>query len=480
MHAGLIGEGLLTAAVCGRLFASPSIDAVLAAILHVTGQAGTLVIVKAYTGDCLNFGLAVERARALGLRVEMVIFSDDISNPGHPRPRGLAGVVLLEKVCGYFAESKLPLSGVKSIADRLCASISTLGIALTSCSLPESPISRRIDSGSAELGLGIHGEPGVEVLTTHNSDEIVKIITDRLRAVRKGPLAVLLNNLGGTSQLEMSIIAASLLRVPRLDIKVLVGPASVCTSLDMKGFSISFLELGQDDKLSEALLAPAAAHGWVPATTVHPPLDLPPRNQVAERPFSTSKSEVPEKLLRAICSALEEATGRLNALDAKIGDGDTGTTFSAGARAILAELPKLPLADTAELFQAISGIVGAAMGGSSGVLLAIGLLQAGKEIQAGTSLPEAIAAGARRMAELGGAQLGSRTMLDALIPAAEALKSGFAQAAEAAEKGAAETAGIEKAKAGRASYLLAETLAGHPDPGAVAIGIIFRAIASAL
>ena len=104
MHAGFVGEGMLTAAVCGGLFASPSYEAVLSTILHVAGNAGVFVIVKAYTGDCLIFGLAVEKAKALGVKVEMIIFSDDISIPDHPRPRGLAGTILMHKICGYYAE----------------------------------------------------------------------------------------------------------------------------------------------------------------------------------------------------------------------------------------------------------------------------------------------------------------------------------------------------------------------------------------
>jgi len=103
-HAGFVGKGMLTAAVCGDIFASPSVDAVLSAIINVTGEAGCLLIVKNYTGDRLNFGLAAEKARALGYQVEMVMVQDDIALPENPQPRGIAGTALIHKIAGYVAE----------------------------------------------------------------------------------------------------------------------------------------------------------------------------------------------------------------------------------------------------------------------------------------------------------------------------------------------------------------------------------------
>ena len=104
-HAGLVGKGLLTAAVCGDVFASPSVDAVLAAIVAVTGPAGCLLVVKNYTGDRLNFGLAAERAKGLGLKVEMVIVADDIALPDARQPRGVAGTVFVHRIAGHMSEA---------------------------------------------------------------------------------------------------------------------------------------------------------------------------------------------------------------------------------------------------------------------------------------------------------------------------------------------------------------------------------------
>src|SRR4051794_37762811 len=111
-HAGFVGDGMLTAAVCGEIFASPSVDAVLAAILAVTGKAGALLVVKNYTGDRLNFGLAAEKARSLGLAVEMVVVADDIAIAGALRPRGLAGTLFVHKVAGHHSRAGAPLHAV--------------------------------------------------------------------------------------------------------------------------------------------------------------------------------------------------------------------------------------------------------------------------------------------------------------------------------------------------------------------------------
>src|SRR6056297_4267141 len=121
-HAGFVGAGMLTAAVCGDIFASPSVDAVLAGILAVTGPAGCLLIVKNYTGDRLNFGLAAERARAFGLNVSMVIVDDDIALPHLPQARGLAGTLMVQKIAGALAENGASLEGVTKVAERVIRS----------------------------------------------------------------------------------------------------------------------------------------------------------------------------------------------------------------------------------------------------------------------------------------------------------------------------------------------------------------------
>ncbi|MGL5241542.1 MAG: dihydroxyacetone kinase subunit DhaK, partial [Kluyvera ascorbata] len=171
-HTGFVGKGMLTAAVCGDLFASPSVDAVLTAIQAVTGDAGCLLIVKNYTGDRLNFGLAAEKARRMGYKVEMVIVGDDISLPDNKHPRGIAGTLLIHKVAGYFAENGYNLDTVTREARLAMARVFSIGVALASCHLPADPNDGvRHHSGQAELGMGIHGEPGASIVDTQNSVE---------------------------------------------------------------------------------------------------------------------------------------------------------------------------------------------------------------------------------------------------------------------------------------------------------------------
>ena len=135
-HVGFVGQGMLAAAVCGDVFASPSADAVLAGILAVTGSAGFLLIVKNYTGDRLNFGLAAERARAFGLNVFMVIVDDDVALPELPQARGLAGTLFVHKIAGAMAENGATFEDCAAVAMRVVASSRSIGMSLDTCTVP--------------------------------------------------------------------------------------------------------------------------------------------------------------------------------------------------------------------------------------------------------------------------------------------------------------------------------------------------------
>ncbi len=143
----------------------------LAAIRAVTGPAGCLLIVKNYTGDRLNFGLAAEKARAEGFRVEMVIVADDIALPDIAQPRGVAGTLFVHKIAGHLSETGHDLAAVAAAARAAAADIVSLGISLSSCSIPGQPHEERLGDGDGELGLGIHGEPGVERIAVQSADE---------------------------------------------------------------------------------------------------------------------------------------------------------------------------------------------------------------------------------------------------------------------------------------------------------------------
>lgn len=477
-HVGFVGRGMLTAAVCGDVFASPSVDAVLAGILAVTGPAGCLLIVKNYTGDRLNFGLAAERARAFGLNVSMVIVGDDIALPDLPQARGVAGTLFVHKIAGALAEEGADLDTVTAAARRVIAGTRSIGMSLDTCRVPGSPKEDRIPEGKAELGLGIHGEAGVEQVDFAGARAAVATMAERLSAVMgEGPHVALINNLGGASVLEMSVLAHDLLgsaiggRITHA-----IGPAPLMTSLDMQGFSVSVFPVEAGELALLKTPVPIAA--WPGVSQVRPiavaalpdgltPITPMPSNHETTRAFIVN-----------CCKVLIAAEPGLNALDAKSGDGDTGSTLAGAARALISALDRLPLSDHTQLLRAIGQELSQTMGGSSGVLLAIFFAAAGDGASSGLPMREALLAGLARMQEIGGARIGDRTMVDALAPALEALGESLSAAAAAARKGADFTATLTRAKAGRAAYVNARQLEGHVDPGAEAVAILFEHLAT--
>lgn len=476
-HAGFVGQGMLTAAVCGDVFASPSVDAVLAGILAVTGKAGCLLIVKNYTGDRLNFGLAAERARAFGLKVAMVIVDDDVALPDLPQPRGVAGTLFVHKIAGAMAEAGVDLDSIAAAALGVIRGAISIGMSLDTCTVPGSPKEDRIGAGKAELGLGIHGEAGVEQVNFSGARAAMGMVVERLAPhMGKGDHVALLNNLGSTTPLEMSVLAEELARSSLGGrIKWMIGPAPLMTSLDMHGFSVSLLPVTPDQL--DLLAAPVAPHAW-------PGLNAVGLVQVRPLPDGLSPIQpVPSAhparraLIERCCRALIEVERDLNALDAKSGDGDTGSTLATAARALIAALDRLPLADPTQLYRAVGMELAQTMGGSSGVLLAIFFAAAGDASASGKTWIGALTAGLDRVMQVGGAGPGHRTMIDALAPALAALPQGVVAAAAAARAGADQTATMTRARAGRASYLSADKLAGFNDPGAEGVARLFEDLA---
>lgn len=478
-HAGFVGRGMLAAAVCGEVFASPSVDAVLAGILAVTGEAGCLLIVKNYTGDRLNFGLAAERARALGREVSMVIVDDDIALPDLPQARGLAGTLFVHKIAGALAEQGADLATVTAAAIRVISGTVSIGMSLDTCTVPGSSKEDRIPAGKAELGLGIHGEPGVEQVAHLHARGAVEAVMKRLAPfVQAGPQVLLLNNLGGTSALEMSVLAYEITRsASGAQIAHVVGPAAMMTSLDMRGFSVSLLPATAESL--QALAWPVDLPAWPGLASVgESRLVAMPEGLLPAR-ATPSENVAARTVVDQVCDALMRASADLNALDAKSGDGDTGSTLGGAARVVAAGIDELPLDDLPALLTHIGLTLSQVMGGSSGVLLAIFFAAAGDEAGRGASLQQALQAGLARMQQIGGARLGDRTMVDALMPALAVLGSGVGPAAAAARQGAQATAAMTRARSGRASYVSADRLVGHVDPGAEAVARVFEALVPA-
>ncbi|KOF15588.1 dihydroxyacetone kinase [Ensifer adhaerens] len=476
-HAGFVGAGMLTAAVCGDVFASPSVDAVLAGILAVTGPAGCLLIVKNYTGDRLNFGLAAERARAFGLNVNMVIVGDDVALPELPQARGVAGTLFIHKIAGALAEAGADLETVTAAARRVSAGSKSIGMSLDTCTVPGSPKEDRIPAGMAELGLGIHGEAGVEQVEFIDARTAMEAVASKLAAAMEDrPHVALINNLGGTSTLEMSVLAHELVASSiGAQISHVVGPAPMMTSLDMRGFSVSVYPADEADL--KALGTPVPMAAWPGLSVVKPAIvSMLPDGLTPIAPLSSDHRETREFIINC-CRVLIAAEQDLNALDAKSGDGDTGSTLAGAARALINAIDRLPLSDHTQLYRAIGQELSQTMGGSSGVLLAIFFAAAGDAASSGLPMRDALKAGLARMQEIGGARLGDRTMVDALSPALDALSDGVRSAALAAREGANLTATLLKARAGRAAYINARQLEGHVDPGAEAVARLFEHLA---
>jgi dihydroxyacetone kinase len=411
----------------------------------------------------------------LGHKVDMVIVDDDIALPDLPQPRGVAGTLFVHKIAGALAEQGAPLEEVGAAARRVIANVMSMGLSLDTCTVPGSLKEERIAKGKAELGLGIHGEPGVEQVSFTGADTAMAQVLDKMKAkVGAGPCVALLNNLGATTPLEMSILSNAL-AASGVATHV-VGPASMMTSLDMHGFSVSLLSANEAEL--SALSAPLTLAAWPGMQKIEAPkiVALPDGLQPID-PIP-SKHPATRAGIVHVADILIDAETALNTLDAKSGDGDTGSTLATAARALKDRVDDMPLADHTQLFPALATVLSQTMGGSSGVILAIFFNAAGDSFAKGGSLTAALLAGLTRVQEVGGARPGDRTMIDALTPALAALPDGVLPAAQAARKGADATAAIHRAKAGRSAYVPSENLKGHNDPGAEAVALVFAGLAS--
>ncbi|WBL22781.1 dihydroxyacetone kinase subunit DhaK [Zunongwangia sp. HRR-M8] len=483
MHAGFVAKGMLTAAVCGDIFASPSVDAVLAAILAVSGDNGCLLVIKNYTGDRLNFGLAAEQARAMGHKVETVIVGDDIALGTDTQQRGLAGTLLVHKVAGQLAEEGKSLDEVTKAAKKVAESTVSIGLSLTEGQKFNNPEESRLDDSEAELGLGIHGEPGVDVIKMDKADALVKKALDELKEYlsnKDEKYVLLFNNLGSVTPLEMSLLVHSFDKTDLASkVKYLVGPTAMTTSLNMNGFSITLLKL--DEEIEKALLQTTETPEWrireyaKPSSIKSP--ELPKTMQ-----YAPSENEHNKKVVQEISEHLIEMEKEMNDLDEKVGDGDAGSTFAGAGKKFKSISDELPYASLPELFTTIGRVLARETGGSSGVLLSMLFTKAGSSLEDDDNVGKALLNGLDKMKSYGGAEKGDRTMIDAMQPAFEALSEGKSidEAAKAARKGADETANITNTKSGRSSYLSESSLEGIPDPGAEMIARVFEKLVDIL
>ena len=533
---------MLSGAILGGIFASPPVSSILAAIRAVTlptsmGGKGCLLIVKNYTGDRLNFGMACEMARSEGYAVSMAIVADDCAlerTKGITGARGVAGTVLVHKAAGGAAGEGTDLEAVTAVAKTVAESIGSLGVALEAVTIPgaenvNTRLSEPNDKGESimEIGLGIHGEAGMRQCPILSCDNIAQEMLNTIQSFGReveskilplyeagDELVVMVNNLGGTSNFEMSMLARSLIiqletstgcRVTR----VIVG--SFMTSFDMHGASVSIMPLTGDAKNMITFIdadtdAPAWSkidawrHGALRPSSIEIAETPPP---IASATEATAMATLPPVLvdnfsglarnLLSHCSqAIINAEPILTKYDTIVGDGDCGMTMERGAKEILQrlELRKVRLDHPSSLFADLADAVSASMGGTSGILFelffrkastSLQQLCAGEEGITSKTLATAFQAGVEAVSFYGGAQEGSRTMLDALFPASAAMvgkeNSAIHEAAVAAREGADATAKMDHAEAGRSNYLAGGVLMGTPDPGAVAVAVVFEAMA---
>ncbi len=491
-HAGYVGEGMLTAAVAGDVFTSPSVDAVLAAIRAAGGPAGALLVVKNYTGDRLNFGLAAELARSEGIPVETVLVADDAAlrhTVAPERRRGIAGTVLIHKLAGAAAAAGRPLGEVAALARAASAELRSMGVALGACTVPAvGHPGFQLADDEVEWGLGIHGEQGVERGPRLGADATVARLLDTLiedGGYPKGTrLALLVNGLGATPPLELALVARAALSQLRERGLVVerAWTGTFLSALDMPGCSLSLMPV--DEACLALLDAPTQARAWPGDGRVPAAPTLLPAPAAAAETIPRTPGPLAARLQAAadaVIASLLAHEARLTDLDSRAGDGDLGTSLARGAEAMRA-LPASAWYTPASALAATGQALRRAIGGSSGPFYACALVRAAQVLD-GVERPtlaqwaEAFDGSVQALAELGGAQPGQRTMLDALRPAADALLAGaqagasptqaFAAALAAAREGAEATAEMLPAQ-GRASYL-GERARGIPDGGAVAV-----------
>ncbi len=499
-HAGYVGAGMLHAAVAGDVFTSPSTDAVLAAIRAASGPAGALLVVKNYTGDRLNFGLAAELARAEGIPVETVVVADDVAlreTVAPERRRGLAGTVLVHKIAGAASASGLDLAAVVAEARQAASSLGTMGVALGACTVPGGSAGFTLAADEIELGLGIHGEAGVRRAKLVSADEIVdQLLTTILTDLAPAPgarVALLVNGLGGTPPMELAIVARKALaqlRAAGLHV-ARAWSGNLMTALEMPGISLSLLVVdgAQLARLDAATDAPAwPGHGRLADTlSLQPMTSAPPPATPILTPTKAGRF-MRQSALKA-AEALAAAETQLTELDAAAGDGDLGLSMTRAASAIRA-MPASDWATPPTALKHLAAALGRAIAGSSGPFYATALVRAARGLPddpGPQDWAEALDAAAAAIAELGGAKPGDRTMLDALVPAAAAFRTAldagkppadaWVDALDAARDGTAATADMHP-RVGRAAYLGDRAL-GHPDAGATALTIWLAAITPA-
>ncbi|TDT32638.1 dihydroxyacetone kinase family protein [Naumannella halotolerans] len=497
MHTGFLGEGMLRAVAPGLLFTSPNAVQVAAATRSADAGAGVLQIVKNYTGDVMNFRVARTVVGSEGIETEAVVVDDDVAtdhgDAGGPGRRGTGATIIVEKICGAAAARGDGLSVVAELGRRVVARSRSMAVAVAPGALPgaDGP-TFDLPEGKLELGIGIHGERGVERLDVRPAREIVGLVLDRILdslatdgddgadvggTGEDAGLIVLVNGLGATHPLELDLVAgevsAQLADRGESIARILVG--TYVTAYDMAGVSITLTRA--DEEVLSLWDAPTTAPAWPdPASTL--PGKLVDTSVAEPDDAAADGAEVP--WLTAFVARVGAAIGELTDLDRRAGDGDFGTNMEAA----LGHFGSQIRGDQVAALRAVERSFLMRAGGTSGAVFG-SLFHALAEAFADESDPQqalrtGLRTGLEEITALGGARVGDKTLVDALAPAVEVLDAGgdLAAAAEAAAEGVERTKDSVATK-GRASYV-GEGAVGVPDPGALVVSWLLQAAAENL
>lgn len=527
-HAGFIGKGMLDAAICGDVFASPSQIQIYQGIKATASEKGTLLIIKNYSGDMMNFKNAAYLASEDSINVDYVRVDDDIAVEDSLYTvgrRGVAGTVLVHKIAGAAAENGLSLEDVKTVAQKAVDNVRSLGFAFTSCTVPaKGTPTFEIAEDEMEFGVGIHGEPGIKREKMATADELAKRIVDailkdmKIEGTNKEEIALLINGFGGTPLQELYVFNNSVTgELAKRNIKMcrtFVG--NYMTSIDMEGASVSIMKL--DGQLKELL----SQESDTPAFKVSGPVDaveyvkLDTYSEESERvSFEVETCESFAKIndekitlnnmvyiVDKMSEVIIENEVPFCELDSHAGDGDFGMSIAKGFKQLKREWKDILEEDNMNIgkfLNACSLVIMEHCGGASGPIWGSAFRAAGKSVGEKTELTVSEFAQMMQKAALGiqttgersfgrGAVVGDKTLIDALIPCANywsnnakednSIKESFEKAAKEAVKGAKATEQIV-AHMGRAGTVGERSL-GYPDAGAHGVAIIFTEIAKVI
>jgi len=268
---GYVGKGMLDACAVGSVFASPSVDQIASAIRNGDNGNGVLCVLGNYGGDVMNFEMACEIVKAEGIETKTIIVSDDIASASSEeklKRRGIAGLILAFKIAGATAENGASLEEVFNITSNANSNLRTIGVAVSSCILPEvGKPTFNLDNDEIEIGMGIHGEPGIKREKLKKADILVddlcEIIFKDFELLSKDKVSIMINSLGATPLEELYIVSKRVNEIfSKLEIDIVKSYVGrYATSLEMAGMSITVLKLNDD--LSKALLDHSECPFWI-------------------------------------------------------------------------------------------------------------------------------------------------------------------------------------------------------------------------